>query len=96
MDEIQRLCPDCQQPLQRIRMIDATAPLGLDDWGGAKHVTLQYSAADAPRKGIFLARFPVAGHVFGWLCDQCGRVQLYAAPIPPSSNEGIPDADHAG
>jgi hypothetical protein len=38
---------------------------------------LDYAAADAKR-GIWLSRFPIEGQIEGVMCDECGRVLLYA------------------
>ncbi len=64
-------CPDCECPLTGIRIIDkAYRPM---------HANLEYAPGDAER-GVWLGRFPIEGSIEGFLCNQCGRVLLYAGP----------------
>ncbi|MFO0837011.1 MAG: hypothetical protein U1D55_00670 [Phycisphaerae bacterium] len=66
-----RDCPDCRVPLRQIRIIDKTHH--------HSHSALEYAAGDAERK-LWIGPYPVEGALTGWMCDQCGRVQLYAQP----------------
>ncbi len=66
-----KMCPDCSRQMTGIRMIDkAYRPL---------HGTLNYAAGDAKR-GVWLGRFPIEGQIEGLMCEECGRVLLYAKP----------------
>ena len=66
-----KTCPDCNRPMTGIRLIDkAYSPA---------HTTLDYTMADAER-GMWFGRFPIEGRIEGFMCDECGRVLLYAKP----------------
>ena len=67
-----RTCPDCNGPMTGIRLIDKY-------FDPPQHTTLDYSAADAKR-GIWRGRFPIEGQIEGFMCEECGRVLLYAKP----------------
>ena len=70
-------CPDCNEELQAIKMIDAThcSPL---DFSGHQHVELSYSSIHA--KTGFFYDMKKEGTVQGRLCPKCGRILLYAGP----------------
>ena len=70
-------CPDCNEELQDIKIIDATSP-GPSNKGIA-HVELSYAAPDAERS-FFLHAIPRQGLVKAKLCPKCGRILLYACP----------------
>ena len=66
-----KTCPECSRSLREITIIDrAYRPV---------HQTVEYAAGDAER-GVWLGRFPIEGRILGFVCDQCGRVLLYAQP----------------
>ena len=70
-------CPDCKRALQPIKLIDATAPLGLnDEEAGSGHVRLSYAAPDAT-PSLFTGRIQRLGFVKGLICPECGRISLY-------------------
>jgi RNase P subunit RPR2 len=71
-------CPDCNEELQPIKIIDATSP-GPSDKGIA-HVELSYSAPDA-KPSFFSHAIPREGTIKANLCPKCGRVLLYAWPL---------------
>ncbi len=64
-------CPACRVPLREIRLIDKGDP--------GFHRDLEYAAADAERR-MWIGPFPIEGRISGLMCDQCGRVELYARP----------------
>jgi hypothetical protein len=63
-------CPDCDGPLRAIRLIDHAD----------RHDQFQqeYAAGDAKR-GFWLG-FPIEGTVAALVCEDCGRILLYAEP----------------
>ena len=63
-------CPDCDGPLRAIKVLDHTAH--------SSQVQQQYTAADAKRS--FWGIFPVEGAVTARVCEDCGRILLYAEP----------------
>jgi hypothetical protein len=63
-------CPDCDTPLQAIKLIERS--MGPDR-------ELEYAAGDA-RPGWLLGQFPVAGKVGARMCPCCGRIVLHADP----------------
>jgi hypothetical protein len=70
-------CPDCAVELRAIKLIDATDRA----WGeGTYRVDLTYSAQDA--EAVWLGGIPPQGNVYGRLCTHCGRIFLYAVPMP--------------
>ncbi|MBN2590319.1 MAG: hypothetical protein JXA96_10690 [Sedimentisphaerales bacterium] len=70
-------CPDCNEELQPIKIIDAT--LRSAGGSGHGHVELSYSAVDAERS-LFMGAFKREGTIQGKLCPKCGRILLYAGP----------------
>lgn len=70
-------CPDCREPLQHVKLLDATQP----GWNaaGAQHVELGYAAEDA-KPSFFLRAIPRLGVVRGLICPGCGRILLYGQP----------------
>ena len=70
-------CPDCNEELQPIKIIDATRRNPLD-FTGLLHVELSYSSIDA--KPGFFYDMKKEGTVQGRLCPKCGRILLYAGP----------------
>lgn len=71
------LCPDCREPLQNIKLVDATHP-GLT-LTGSHHVELGYAAEDAT-PSFFTRAIPRLGNVRGLICPGCGRILLYGQP----------------
>ena len=70
-------CPDCAVELRAIKLIDATDPA----WGeGNYHVDLAYAAQDA--EVPWFGGIDPEGKVYGRLCTHCGRIFLYAVPMP--------------
>lgn len=63
-------CPDCQTPLQPIRLIDHSARPDRD---------LEYAAGDAEQ--TWSLAIPVAGKVRAHVCPSCRRIVLYAEPF---------------
>jgi hypothetical protein len=86
MQDAQRTCPDCRQPLRSIRILDATAIVFGAEQGGAAHVELSYSAIDA-KPGWFTGAVPREGLVRAWLCPDCGRILLYGEPLAGAAEE---------
>lgn len=68
-------CPDCQGPLQVIKIIDAT---GRAMESGISHVELAY-ASPASAQSSLSGTIPVAGHVRAKLCTSCSRIYLYGS-----------------
>ena len=67
-------CPDCESPLQPIKLIDATQKMG--DQEGRQHVELSYAALDAT-PSFFTGKVSRLGVVRGCICPSCGRILLY-------------------
>lgn len=68
-------CPDCDTPLQAIKIADATErALG----EGVGHVELMYAAHDAEAKWGWYPGIEAVGRITGRLCPRCGRILLYA------------------
>ncbi len=61
-------CPDCEGAMTGIRLIYRHL-----------HAPLEY-AAPAAKRGRWLHRFPIKGHIEGFMCGKCGRVLMYASP----------------
>ena len=70
-------CPDCGVELRAIKLIDATDRA----WGeGNYRVDLAYAAQDA--EVPWFGGIAAEGNVYGRLCTHCGRIFLYAVPMP--------------
>lgn len=70
----QRQCPECQNPMHPIRLLD-TGHAGV-------HSDLEYATPEAHRS-FWKGRFPTAGRVIAYMREQCGRIVLYgSAPVP--------------
>jgi endogenous inhibitor of DNA gyrase (YacG/DUF329 family) len=85
----ERMCPDCQTPMQPIRLVDATSSevFGTE---GSDHVDLEYALPDTPTKMGWKSHYvPAAGRVGAVMCPACGRIVLYAIPRdhPPEPRE---------
>ncbi len=63
-------CPDCDSKLTDIQIIDNDGPHG--------QAILEYTVGEA-QPSMWTGRFPIAGKVNAMMCDQCGRVLLYAS-----------------
>jgi uncharacterized OB-fold protein len=68
-------CPDCNVPLEQVKLIDAT----MEGETGAGHVTLAYADVGAKRSA-FLRAIKRSGVLIGMMCPDCGRVLLYGEP----------------
>jgi uncharacterized OB-fold protein len=64
-------CPDCNGALSDIKIVDMSS--------GA-HMELKYAAGDARKEFPWFAQYPTKGTLRGKLCEDCGRVLLYAVP----------------
>ena len=64
-----RNCPDCDGSMREIRIIDK---------GGESlsHHDLEYAAPDAER-GFWMKRYPVAGKITAYMCQDCGAIRLF-------------------
>ena len=70
-----RECPDCKGKLTAIKLIGAGWENPLTGIGVQTELG-SYSATDAQR-GSILGRFPQAGKVESFMCNDCGRIFLY-------------------
>ena len=70
------LCPDCQGQLVNIKLLDATDASRSGE--GVGHVELTYAAPDASAS-FFTRTVTKSGVVKAKLCNQCGRIFLYAS-----------------
>jgi hypothetical protein len=70
----QRRCPDCKGPTHEIRLIDKAH--------GSFHTDFEYSVPEA-KKSFWTGAYPIEGKVVAFLCDACGRIQLFGAPKQP-------------
>ena len=68
-------CPDCENELQPIKLLDATQGSG-PDGAGSDHIEISFAAPDAKRS-FFFGRTPRLGVVKGFICPGCGRILLY-------------------
>ena len=64
-------CPDCDRTLTAIQVIDKKG-IGI-----TPHGVLEYAVSEAKRSK-WTGQFPVQGSVHAHMCDDCGRVLLYA------------------
>lgn len=69
-----RTCPSCGVALVPIRLIDASGEYG------AREGELRYTAGDAKRS--WFSGYAIEGVVGAQLCPRCGRIGLYAVPVP--------------
>jgi hypothetical protein len=67
-------CPDCQETLNDIKIVDATGR-ALDS--GISHVELSFASPSAGQS-TYTGTIHVAGTVKAKLCSGCGRIFLYA------------------
>lgn len=65
-------CPNCQQKLFPIRVLDKTGE-------ASHHDDLEYARVDTQRS-FWLGRYPVAGKINAFMCGTCGSVQFFASP----------------
>jgi hypothetical protein len=66
-----RDCPDCEGTLHEVKLLDQAH--------ASMHVgPLEYALPEAKRS-MWSGRFPVAGTVQAYLCEDCGRIFLYSA-----------------
>jgi hypothetical protein len=69
-------CPDCSGQLCDIKILDATESTRAGE--GVGHVEMAYSAPDAA-PSFFTRSVQKSGVVKAKLCNQCGRIYLYAS-----------------
>ena len=62
-------CPECDAEMGPIYLIDRGH--------GDQHRDMEYAAEE----GWFLWRFPTAGKVRAFMCNECGRILLYGQPF---------------
>ncbi len=70
-----KMCPDCRQPLNPIKLLDATT-MGYRDPVG--FFEPRYAAPEATEG--WLRKMPIEGIVKGWMCPECQRILLYGEP----------------
>jgi hypothetical protein len=70
-----RQCPDCKGKLTGIKLIGSGWENPISGIGVQTELR-SYSAAEAQR-GSILGRFPQAGKVESFMCNDCGRIFLY-------------------
>ena len=63
--------------MYRIRIIDKSTSQG--DWSSEVHADLEYTVLELER-GSLSGRYPIVGIIESHMCDDCGRVLLYAYP----------------
>jgi hypothetical protein len=73
-------CPDCNGSLYNIQLLDATESTRSGE--GMAHVELSYAAPEAVAS-FFTRTIAKAGTVKAKLCNQCGRILLYASRPTP-------------
>jgi hypothetical protein len=73
-------CPDCPGELVNIKILDATESTRSGE--GMSHVEMSYAASDATAS-FFTRSVARAGTVKAKLCNQCGRIFLYASRPTP-------------
>jgi hypothetical protein len=69
-------CPDCEGELHDIKLLDATDSSRAGQ--GTGHVELTYAAPDSTAS-FFTRTVAKSGTVKAKLCNQCGRILLYAS-----------------
>jgi hypothetical protein len=70
--EASRTCVECQGRMSAIVIIDKK--------GGVKHLgaeSLEYRLPD-DRLKFWSGKYPTAGPVLAFMCEDCGRIALYA------------------
>lgn len=68
----ERKCPDCQDNMAPILLIDKTHVTG-------GHQAVEYALA-GERWSPWTGRFPTEGTVSAFMCGGCGRIILYGMP----------------
>ncbi len=71
-------CPDCNEELKAIKILDATAPSPCNT--GIAQVKLAYSLPEA-KQSFFLHEIKREGTIQGKLCPKCGHILLYAGQL---------------
>jgi hypothetical protein len=74
-DEVSRKCADCQGAMSPIIIMDKSGP------GLTRHSvigSLEYRLPD-DRVSFWTGKYPTAGPVEAFLCQECGRIVLYGA-----------------
>jgi hypothetical protein len=73
-------CPDCEGDLVNIKILDATESTRSGE--GVGHVELAYAAPESSAS-FFTRSVTKSGTVKAKLCNQCGRIFLYASRPTP-------------
>jgi hypothetical protein len=81
-------CPDCNSPLERIRVLEQTGSSWTRRAGQSE---LTYAAGDAQASWV-TGVIPVEGVIRSWVCTGCGRVLLYAVPSTRATDFSPADA----
>lgn len=75
MDEVSRVCVECQGAMFPIIIMDKLHPVPT----AHRHAsTLEYRLPD-DRLSFWSGKYPTAGKVHAFLCEGCGRIALYGA-----------------
>jgi hypothetical protein len=77
-------CPDCSGDLYNIKLLDATDSTRSGE--GMSHVEMSYAAPEASAS-FFTRSVAKSGTVKAKLCNQCGRIFMYAARATPLNPE---------
>lgn len=72
-DEVPRICADCQGAMSPIIIMDKSGP-GMTR--GSYAGPLEYRLPD-DRLSFWTGKYPTAGPVEAFLCEECGRIALY-------------------
>jgi len=75
-DELQRTCVECQGRMSPI--------IVMDKLGRAYPSSLEYRLPD-DRLSFWTGKYPTAGAVQSFMCEDCGRIALYGSQPDPSS-----------
>jgi hypothetical protein len=70
------ICPDCNGTLHGIKLLDATDSSRAGE--GTGHVEMAYAAPEASAS-FFTRSVAKSGTVKAKLCNECGRIFLYAS-----------------
>jgi hypothetical protein len=70
MTDDSRTCPDCNEPLPAIRLIDRAH---------AQEHDVEYTLPSAKRS-FWTGAYPKEGRVEAFMCSHCGRITLYGVP----------------
>jgi hypothetical protein len=73
----EKRCPDCEGPLQPIKLFARTPFAGGTYSDGA---VIRYATAEARRGKWFSWTYDVAGRVNAMMCSSCHRIFFYGQP----------------